>query len=99
MLTLNLPVRPVTTAFMAAAQAGSARRLGALQAVEADLDPNMALGLAFAFLVKTLARHRLEGPGDAPDRPLPLSFGAVEQVVDTTRKLSPFDTELCDLCS
>ena len=116
MLTLDLPVepywldlprgvrveiRPVTTAVMAAAQAGSARRLGALRTAEADLDPDMARGLAVAFLVKTLARHshRLEGPGGAPNRPLPLSFGAVEQVVDTTRKLSPFDTELCDVCS
>jgi len=65
MLTLDLPtepywldlprgvrvqIRPVTTAVMAAAQAGSARRLGALRAAEADLDPDMARGLAFAFL-------------------------------------------------
>jgi len=64
MLTLDLPVepywldlprgvrveiRPVTTAVMATAQAGSARRLGALRASEADLDPDMARGLAFAF--------------------------------------------------
>jgi len=57
MLTLDLPVepywldlprgvrveiRPVTTAVMAAAQAASARRLGALRAANADLDPNMA---------------------------------------------------------
>ena len=72
MLTLNLPVEPswldlprgvrvkigpVTTAVIAAAQAGSARRLGALRTAEADLDPDMARGLAFAFLVKTLANH------------------------------------------
>ena len=72
MLTLDLPVepywldlprgvrveiRPVTTAVKAAAQAGSARRLGALRTAEADLDPDMARGLAFAFLVKTLANH------------------------------------------
>ncbi|MBT9166610.1 MAG: hypothetical protein DDT25_01303 [Chloroflexi bacterium] len=65
MLTLDLPVepylldlprgvrveiRPVTTAVMAAAKAGSARRLGALRSAEADLDPDMARGLAFAFL-------------------------------------------------
>lgn len=57
MLTLDLPVepywldlprgvrveiRPVTTAVMAAAQAGSARRLGALRAATEDLDPDMA---------------------------------------------------------
>ena len=60
MLTLDLPVepywldlprgvrveiRPVTTAVMAAAQAGSARRLGALRAATEDLDPDMARGL------------------------------------------------------
>ena len=75
MLTLDLPVepywlalprgvrveiRPVTTAVMAAAQAGSARRLGALRAAETDLDPDMSRGLAFAFLVKALARHAEE---------------------------------------
>jgi hypothetical protein len=49
---VRVEIRPVTTAVMAAAQAGSARRLGALRAVEADLDPDMARGLAFAFLVK-----------------------------------------------
>ncbi|MFC7543659.1 hypothetical protein ACFQU2_35245 [Siccirubricoccus deserti] len=91
MLTLDLPVepywldlprgvrveiRPVTTAVMAAAQAGSARRLGALRASQADLDPDMARGLAFAFLVKALARHAVtawEGVGDAAGKPLPLS--------------------------
>ncbi|MFC7541037.1 hypothetical protein ACFQU2_18390 [Siccirubricoccus deserti] len=91
MLTLDLPVepywldlprgvrveiRPVTTAVMAAAQAGSARRLGALRAASEDLDPDMARGLAFAFLVKALARHAVtawEGVGDAAGKPLPLS--------------------------
>jgi len=86
MLTLDLPIepywldlprgvrveiRPVTTAVMAAAQAGSARRLGALRAAEADLDPDMARGLAFAFLVKALARHAVtawEGVGDTAGR-------------------------------
>jgi hypothetical protein len=90
MLTLDLPtepywldlprgvrveIRPVTTAVTAAAQAGSARRLGALRAAEADLDPDMARGLAFAFLVKALARHAVtawEGIGDAAGKPLPL---------------------------
>jgi len=54
---VRVEIRPVTTAVMAAAQAGSARRLGALRAAETDLDPDMARGLAFAFLVKALARH------------------------------------------
>ena len=74
MLTLDLPVepywldlprgvrdkiRPVTTAVIAAAQAGSARRLGALRAVEADLDPDIARDLVFAFLVKETTRHSI----------------------------------------
>jgi len=100
MFTLNLPtepywldlprgvrveIRPVTTAVMAAAQAGSARRLGALRESEADLDPDMARGLAFAFLVKALARHAVtawEGIGDAAGKPLPLSPEAVERLMD-----------------
>ena len=52
-----MEIRPVTTAVMAAAQAGPARRPGALQASEADLDPDMARGLTFGLLVKALARH------------------------------------------
>ena len=100
MLTLDLPVepywldlprgvrveiRPVTTAVMAAAQAGSARRLGALRAAEAGLDPDMARGLAFAFLVKALARHAVtdwEGVGDTAGKHLPLSPEAVERLMD-----------------
>ena len=86
MLTLDLPaepywlalprgvrveIRPVTTAVMAAAQAASARRLSALRAAEPELDPDMARGLAFAYLVKALARHAIlawEGIGDAAGR-------------------------------
>ena len=100
MLTLDLPtepywlalprgvrveIRPVTTAVMAAAQAGSARRLGALRAATEDLDPDMARGLAFAFLVKALARHAVtdwQGVGDAAGKPLPLSPEAVERLMD-----------------
>ncbi len=70
---------------MAAAQAGSARRLGALRAVEADLDPDIARGLAFAFLVKALARHAVvawEGVGDTAGKPLPLSPEAVERLMN-----------------
>jgi hypothetical protein len=100
MLTLDLPttpywldlprgvrvkIRPVTTAVMAAAQTGSARRIGALRAAEADLDPDMARGLAFAYLVKALARHAIlawEGIGDTSGKPLPLSPDAVERLMD-----------------
>jgi len=100
MLTLDLPtepywldlprgvrveIRPVTTAVMAAAQAGSARRLGALRAATEDLDPDMARGLAFAFLVKALARHAVvawEGVGDTAGKPLPLSPEAVERLMN-----------------
>ena len=108
MLTLDLPtepywldlprgvrveIRPVTTAVMAAAQAGSARRLGALRAAEADLDPDMARGLAFAFLVKALARHAVtawEGVGDAAGKPLPLSPEAVERLMDMDEMVAAF---------
>ena len=108
MLTLDLPVepywldlprgvrveiRPVTTAVMAAAQAGSARRLGALRAAEADLDPDMARGLAFAFLVKALARHAVTawaGVGDAAGKPLPLSPEAVERLMDMDEMAAAF---------
>ena len=94
MLTLNLPaepywlalprgvrveIRPVTTAVMAAAQAASARRLSALRAAEPDLDPDMARGLAFAFLVKALARHAVLATSG---KPLSLSPDAVERLMD-----------------
>jgi hypothetical protein len=100
MLTLDLPtepywidlprgvrveIRPVTTAVMAAAQASAARRLGAARAAAADLDPDMARGLAFAFLVKAIARHAVtawEGVGDADGAPLPLSPEAVDRLMD-----------------
>ena len=88
---LNLPrgvrveIKPVTTAVMAAAQAAAARNLGALRAIEPDLDPDMSRGLAFAFLVKALARHAVtawEGVGDTAGKPLPLSPDAVERLMD-----------------
>ena len=108
MLTLDLPVepywlalprgvrveiRPVTTAVMAAAQAASARRLSALRAAEPDVDPDMARGLAFAFLVKALARHAVtawEGVGDAAGKPLPLSPEAVERLMDMDEMAAAF---------
>jgi hypothetical protein len=100
MLTLDLPVepywldlprgvrvelRPVTTAVMAAAQAAAARRLAAIRLGDPDLDPDMARGLSFAFLVKALARHAVtgwEGVGDAAGQPLPLLPEAVERLMD-----------------
>jgi len=100
MLTLDLPtapywldlprgvrveIRPVTTAVMAAAQAADARRLAAIRIADPDLDPDMARGLSFAFLVKALARHAVtawEGVGDAAGQPLLLSPEAVERLMD-----------------
>ncbi len=80
-----MEIRPVTTAVMAAVQADSARRLGALRASDADLAPHMARGLDFAFLVKALARHAItawEGVGDDAGKPLPLSPEIVERLMD-----------------
>jgi len=100
MLTLDLPttpywlalprgvrveISPVTTAVMAAAQAASARKLGAQREAEPDLDPDMSRGLAFAFLVKALARHAVtawEGVGDTAGKPLPLSPDDIERLMD-----------------
>ena len=104
MLTLDLPVepywldlprgvrveiRPVTTAVMAAAQ----RRLAALREADTEMDPDLARGLAFAFLAKTLARHAVtawEGVGDVAGRPLPLSPEAVERLMDLDEMASAF---------
>jgi hypothetical protein len=100
MLTLDLPtgpywldlprgvrveIQPVTTAVMAAAQAAASRRLGAIRAADPDLDTDMSRGLAFAFLVKALARHAVtawDGVGDVSGGPLPLSPEAVERLMD-----------------
>ncbi len=108
MLTLDLPIdpywidlprgvriqiRPVTTAVMAAAQAGSARRLGAARAAEEGLDPDMIRGLAFAFLVKALARHAVigwEGVGDTAGEPLAASPEAVERLMDMDEMAAAF---------
>lgn len=82
---VRLEIRPVTTAVMAAAQTSASRRLGATRAASDDLDPDMARGLAFAFLVKALARHAVtawEGVGDTAGKPLPLSPEAVECLMD-----------------
>jgi hypothetical protein len=100
MLTLDLPaepywlalprgvrveIQPITTAIMAAAQSAASRRLAAVRASDPVLDPDLARGLSFAFLVKALARHAVtawEGVGDAAGKPLPLSPEAVERLMD-----------------
>lgn len=82
---VRVEIRPVTTAVMAAAQAAASRRLGAIRIADPDLDLDMSRGLAFAFLVKALARHAVtawEGVGDAAGAPLPLSPEAVERLMD-----------------
>jgi hypothetical protein len=108
MLTLDLPtaphwidlprgvrveVKPVTTAVMVAAQAAAQRRLAELRAADPELDPDLAKGLAFAFLAKALARHAVtawEGVGDSAGKPLPLSPEAVERLMDLDEMASAF---------
>jgi hypothetical protein len=108
MLTLDLPVepywldlprgvrveiRPVTTAVMAAAQAAAQRRLATLREADTEMDPDLARGLAFALLVKALARHAVtawEGVGDASGKPLPLSPEAVERLMDLDEMAGAF---------
>jgi hypothetical protein len=82
---VRVEIQPVTTALMAAAQSAASRRLAAVRASDPDLDPDLARGLAFAFLVKALARHAVmswEGVGDAAGKALPLSPEAVERLMD-----------------
>ena len=82
---VRVEIRPVTTALMAAAQAAASRRLGVVRAADAELDPDLARGLAFAFLVKALARHAVtawEGIGDTEGKELPLSPETVERLMD-----------------
>jgi hypothetical protein len=75
---VRLRIRPVTTAVLAAAQARAQRDVEALRSEPppdyADLsDPDVARGVAFATLVKALARHAIvawEGVGDANGAPL-----------------------------
>jgi hypothetical protein len=57
------------------------------------MDPDLARGLAFAFLAKALARHAVtawEGVGDAAGKPLPLSPEAVERLMDLDEMASAF---------
>lgn len=92
---VRVEIGPVTTAVMGAAQAGSARRLGALRALEADLDPDMACGLAFASLVKRspITPSDREGVRDAAGKPLPLFHYAVERLMDMDEVVA---AALCD---
>jgi hypothetical protein len=90
---VRVEIRPVTTAVMAAAQAAAQRRLAALREADAEMDPDLARGLAFALLVKALARHAVtawEGVGDAAGKPLPLSPEAVERLMDLDEMASAF---------
>jgi hypothetical protein len=90
---VRLEIKPVTTAIVAAAQASAQRRLAALREADGDLDPDLARGLAFAYLVKALARHAVtawEGVGDATGAPLPLSPEAVERLMDLEEMASTF---------
>jgi hypothetical protein len=90
---VRVEMRPVTTAVMAAAQAAAQRRLSALREADTEMDPDLARGLAFAFLAKALARHAVtawEGVGDAAGKPLPLSPEAVERLMDLDEMASAF---------
>jgi hypothetical protein len=82
---VRVKIKPVTTAVMAAAQAHGLRRVTEFKADNADIDPDLARGVAFAMLVKSLARYAIvewEGVGDAKGNPLPVSPGAVEKLMD-----------------
>jgi hypothetical protein len=90
---VRVEIRPVTTAVMAAAQAAAQRRLATLREADTEMDPDLARGLAFALLVKALARHAVtawEGVGDAAGKPLPLSPEAVERLMDLDEMASAF---------
>jgi hypothetical protein len=90
---VRVEIRPVTTAVMAAAQAAAQRRLAALREADVEMDPDLARGLAFALLVKALARHAVtawEGVGDAAGKPLPLSPEAVERLMDLDKMAGAF---------
>lgn len=100
MLTLDVPtepqwielargvhvlVRPVTTALMAAAQAGAAREIEAARAVDPDMDADLARGLAFAACVKALARHVVtdwQGVGNAAGEPIPCTPDDVARLME-----------------
>jgi hypothetical protein len=56
-----------------------------VRSTDGDLDPDMAKGLAFAFLVKALARHAVtawDGVGDAAGQPLDFTAEHVERLMD-----------------
>lgn len=62
---VRVEVLPLTTRVVA--RSAPSLRIGAIRASGADLDADMARGPAFAFLIRTLARHAViawEGVGD-----------------------------------
>jgi hypothetical protein len=82
---VRVEIKPVTTAIMAAAQGAATRRLAAVRQADPEIDADLARGLAFAFLVKALARHAVtdwEGVGDAEGKPLQLTGEGVERLMD-----------------
>jgi hypothetical protein len=82
---VHVRVRPVTTALMAAAQAGAARQLEAVRAAEPDMEADLARGTAFAACVKALARHVVvdwKGVGNAAGEPIPCAPDDVERLME-----------------
>lgn len=83
---VRVQVRPITTAIIAAAQTRAARLAReAGEELGGDVDPDFARGLAFALLVKGLARHAItawDGVGDAYGNPLPLTADAADRLMD-----------------
>jgi hypothetical protein len=95
---VRLRIRPVTTAVLAAAQARAQRDVEALRTEPppdfADLsDPDVARGVAFATLVKALARHAIvawEGVGDVDGVPLPFAPDHAAALMDIEEMATAF---------
>lgn len=95
---VRLRIRPVTTAVLAAAQARAQRDVEALRTEPppdfADLsDPDVARGVAFATLVKALARHAIvawEGVGDTNGTPLDFAPDHAAALMDIEEMATAF---------
>jgi hypothetical protein len=95
---VRLRIRPVTTAVLAAAQARAQRDVEALCTEPppdfVDLsDPDVARGVAFATLVKALARHAIvawEGVGDVNGVPLPFAADHAATLMDIEEMATAF---------
>ncbi len=95
---VRLRIRPVTTAVLAAAQARAQRDVEALRTEPppdfADLsDPDVARGVAFATLVKALARHAIvawEGVGDVDGAPLDFAPDHAAALMDIEEMATAF---------